>query len=145
MTEKRHLDPKRARAAVGSGAAMAVLLAAGVLVANALASKPVGKPKGHSPATTTTSTTVPATGKVTICHHTHSKKNPAHEITVDVHAWKAHQKHGDTVGACPTTTTTTTTTAASATTTTTTTSSATTSAQTHGNSANAPGHNKNKH
>ena len=109
MNAKRHLDPKRARAVVGSGAAIAVLLAAGVLVANALASKPVGKPKGHSSATTTTSAAVPTTGKVTICHHTHSKKKPAHAITVDVHASQAHLKHGDTVGACPTTATTTTT------------------------------------
>jgi hypothetical protein len=145
MNERRPIDPKRARAVVGSGAAIAVLLAAGVMVANALAAKPTK----HAPTTTTstTATTVPATGKVTVCHHTHSKTKPSHAITIDVHAWKAHQKHGDTVGACPatTTTTTTTTTAAPVTTTTTTTSSTTTSAATHGNSANAPGHNKNKH
>jgi hypothetical protein len=46
--------------------------------------------------------------KVTICHHTHSKKHPNHTIKVSVNAWKAHQKHGDTLGACvpaaPTTT-----------------------------------------
>jgi hypothetical protein len=49
--------------------------------------------------------------KITICHHTHSKKHPTHTITVSVNAWKAHQKHGDTLGACvaaaPTTTSTT--------------------------------------
>jgi hypothetical protein len=141
MNERRRIDPKRARAVFGSGAAIAVLLSAGVLVANALAAKP----KSHAPTTTTTSTTVPTSGKVTICHHTHSKKKPSHSITVDVHAWKAHQKHGDTVGACPTTTTTTTTTTTASTTTTTTTSAPTTTAATHGNSANAPGHNKPKH
>jgi hypothetical protein len=58
--------------------------------------------------------------KVTICHHTHSKKNPQVTITVSQNAVKAHLKHGDTLGACPprtktkgkpgTTTTTTTTT-----------------------------------
>ena len=138
MNEKRRSGPRRAKAVFGSGAAIAVLLAAGVLVANALAAKP----KSHSPATTTTSTTVPASGKVTICHHTHSAKNPGVTITVDVHAWKAHQKHGDTVGACTTTTTTSTTTTTPTTTTTTTASSPTTTAATHGNSANAPGHNK---
>ena len=41
--------------------------------------------------------------KITICHHTHSKKHPMHTIKVSVRAWKAHQKHGDTLGACPAT------------------------------------------
>jgi hypothetical protein len=39
--------------------------------------------------------------KITICHHTHSKKHPMHTIRVSVRAWQAHQKHGDTLGACP--------------------------------------------
>jgi hypothetical protein len=39
-------------------------------------------------------------GKVTICHHTHSKKHPFHTITVSQSALKAHLKHGDTTGAC---------------------------------------------
>jgi hypothetical protein len=39
-------------------------------------------------------------GRVTICHHTHSKKHPYHTITVNAHALKAHMRHGDTVGAC---------------------------------------------
>lgn len=39
--------------------------------------------------------------KITICHHTHSKKHPMHTISVSVNAWPAHQKHGDTLGACP--------------------------------------------
>ena len=42
--------------------------------------------------------------KVTICHHTHSKKHPMHTITVSVNALKAHLKHHDTLGACPATT-----------------------------------------
>jgi hypothetical protein len=38
--------------------------------------------------------------KVTICHHTHSQKNPFVTITVSVHALPAHLKHGDTIGPC---------------------------------------------
>lgn len=39
-------------------------------------------------------------GKVTICHHTHSKKHPFHTITISNSAWPAHRAHGDTLGAC---------------------------------------------
>ena len=45
-------------------------------------------------------------GKVTICHHTHSKKHPTVTITVSQHAWPAHRRHGDTLGACAPTTST---------------------------------------
>lgn len=38
--------------------------------------------------------------KVTICHHTHSKKHPQVTITVSESAVKAHLKHGDTLGKC---------------------------------------------
>jgi hypothetical protein len=44
--------------------------------------------------------------KVTICHHTHSKKHPQVTITVGQAAVKAHLKHGDTLGACSSTATT---------------------------------------
>src|SRR4051812_10550837 len=40
--------------------------------------------------------------KVTICHHTHSKKHPTVTIRVSNKAWPAHQRHGDTMGACAT-------------------------------------------
>ena len=40
-------------------------------------------------------------GKVTICHHTHSKKHPFHTITVSANAVPAHLRHGDTLGPCP--------------------------------------------
>src|SRR5262245_32223221 len=40
--------------------------------------------------------------KVTICHHTHSKKHPWVTITVSSSALKAHKKHGDDLtGPCP--------------------------------------------
>jgi hypothetical protein len=40
--------------------------------------------------------------KVTICHHTHSKKHPWVTITVSQNALKAHAKHGDSLtGPCP--------------------------------------------
>jgi hypothetical protein len=38
--------------------------------------------------------------KVTICHHTHSQKNPFVTITVSERALPAHLGHGDTVGPC---------------------------------------------
>jgi len=38
--------------------------------------------------------------KVTICHHTHSKKNPFVTIRVSRNALKGHLKHGDTMGPC---------------------------------------------
>jgi hypothetical protein len=42
--------------------------------------------------------------KITICHHTHSRTHPAVTIRVSVRAWPAHQRHGDTLGRCPSTT-----------------------------------------
>jgi hypothetical protein len=39
-------------------------------------------------------------GKITICHHTHSKKHPWVTIRISQRAWPAHQRHGDTEGAC---------------------------------------------
>jgi hypothetical protein len=39
--------------------------------------------------------------KITICHHTKSKKHPFHTIKISIKAWPAHERHGDTMGACP--------------------------------------------
>src|SRR4051812_36030520 len=38
--------------------------------------------------------------KITICHHTHSDTNPTVTISVSRQSWPAHEKHGDTMGAC---------------------------------------------
>src|SRR4051812_43366594 len=40
--------------------------------------------------------------KITICHHTHSKKHPTVTIRISNKAWPAHQRHGDTLGPCAT-------------------------------------------
>jgi hypothetical protein len=56
---------------------------------------------GMSHKTTPTGQQYPA-GKVTICHHTHSQKNPFVTITVSQNAVPAHvRNHGDTIGPCP--------------------------------------------
>jgi hypothetical protein len=53
---------------------------------------------------TTDATATTSSHRVTICHHTGSKKHPFHPISVDEHALSAHTGHGDTVGPCPATT-----------------------------------------
>jgi hypothetical protein len=41
--------------------------------------------------------------KITVCHHTKGKGGTHHvTINVSVRAWAAHQRHGDTMGACTT-------------------------------------------
>lgn len=54
-----------------------------------------------STTTETTTTTPPA--KITICHHANKKGVTKHvTIRISERAWKAHQRHGDTRGACST-------------------------------------------
>src|SRR5687768_4640685 len=38
--------------------------------------------------------------RILICHHTGSTTNPTVTIEISENAWPAHQKHGDTKGAC---------------------------------------------
>jgi hypothetical protein len=55
--------------------------------------------------TTTTTTTPPAPRKITICHHVFRAKSTKHvTIRINRSAWKAHQRHGDSIGACNTAT-----------------------------------------
>src|SRR5436309_1102437 len=49
---------------------------------------------------TTDETTTGANGKVLICHFTHSKKHPAHTISVSTAAEPSFLARGDHVGAC---------------------------------------------
>ena len=53
-------------------------------------------------ASTSGQTASAAQYKITICHHTHSKKHPNVTIRISNKAWPAHQRHGDTMGACAT-------------------------------------------
>jgi len=94
MTDKTRFSTQRARTLLG----LAVVTAT-VLVAAALAG--FGFAKG-SP--TAPSAAANQYGKVTICHHTKSKKHPWVTITISKSAWLAqwHKTHpDDTLGPCP--------------------------------------------
>jgi hypothetical protein len=78
--------------------ASGVLLVAGGFAAASIASG--GGLRGGTTGTTGLTGTGPLPSKVTICHHTHSRKHPSHTITISSHAWPAHARHGDTLGAC---------------------------------------------
>jgi hypothetical protein len=56
--------------------------------------------------TTTTTTTTTTPRKITICHHARGKKGAVKHVTIRINrsAWTAHQKHGDSIGACNTAT-----------------------------------------
>jgi hypothetical protein len=103
MSNQR-FNARRTRVLLGGAVVVVSLAAAGVLGGVGLAKSSVSAAQYQY-------------GKLVICHHTHSKKNPQHTITISPSAWKAHQKHGDTLGPCvpPTTTAPTTSTAAGAT------------------------------
>ena len=73
----------------------AVLVALGLLVALAVLAGASWSASGSSNATQ-----YQYGKKVTICHHTHSKKHPQVTITVGAPAARAHLRHGDTLGAC---------------------------------------------
>jgi hypothetical protein len=87
LTENHPSTSRRARLAAGFGVvAVSLVVAAGIA--------------GVGFAGGSISAAQYQYGKVTICHHTHSKKHPTVTITINQHAWPAHQRHGDTMGAC---------------------------------------------
>jgi hypothetical protein len=104
MKDDQRFTTRRTRVLLGGTVAIVALAAAGVLGGMGFAKSSVSAAQAQY-------------GKIVICHHTHSKKHPQVTITIAQSAWKAHQKHGDTLGACITTTTTTATTTSSTTTT----------------------------
>lgn len=58
-----------------------------------------------STTTTVVTTTTPAPRKITICHHVFSKTKTKHvTLRISRSAWNAHQRHGDSLGACNTAT-----------------------------------------
>lgn len=97
-----------------TGALFALLVVAGALAASAVAGMgPSSALQTTSTVstvttttttdTTTTTTTTPAPPKITICHHTQGKKGTKHvTIRINRSAWKGHQRHGDSLGACTT-------------------------------------------
>ena len=97
---------KRVGAIVGS----LVLVATGGLAASAVAGKAPMSVLTHTTGHTGTDVTPPPPptittprGKVILCHHTGSRKNPHRQITVSPSAVPAHLRHGDTLTPCPST------------------------------------------
>jgi hypothetical protein len=92
------MNPRRLRR-FGPALAVSAVLAAGGFAAASIASG-----GGLRFASTTGTTGLTGTGplgqRITICHHTHSKKHPFQTITINIHAWPAHARHHDTLGAC---------------------------------------------
>lgn len=85
-------------AAIASSSGVASLLQTATATTTVLATTTVVN------TTTVSETTTVAPRKVTMCHHTHGKKGTKHvTIRVNQSAVRAHQRHGDTIGACTTT------------------------------------------
>jgi hypothetical protein len=108
MRNDRRDQSGRAQRLVGVAVAVVALAAAGVLVGGGLASGTARFLAGATGATGSTGATgvTGATGKkITICHRNHGKKGGV-TISISINAWPAHQRHGDTAGACGSTGTT---------------------------------------
>jgi hypothetical protein len=85
---------------VGGLAASAV---AGMGPSSALQTTTTTVPTVTTTTTTDTTTTTPTPRKIAICHHTQGKKGTKHvTIRINRSAWKAHQRHGDSMSACTT-------------------------------------------
>jgi hypothetical protein len=64
---------------------------------------PLGVFGGSALARTASSSAAQYQYKVTVCHHTGSKKHPWHLVTISNRAVRAHLRHGDVMPPCPTT------------------------------------------
>ncbi len=89
MTERRRFGDKRRRTALGL-AVVALSLAVAVVLAGISLAAGGG---------TVAANQYPP-GKITICHHTKSLKNPVVTIRISERAWPAHKAHNDTLGPC---------------------------------------------
>jgi ABC-type transport system substrate-binding protein len=103
-----------------TGALFVALLAAGAVSASTVAGREPSQVVSSSTSTTTSTTTATTTTstttttttttttprKITICHHARGKKGAVKHVTIRINrsAWTAHQKHGDSIGACNTAT-----------------------------------------
>jgi hypothetical protein len=81
--------PETPRSARRLRVAVAALVSVGLLV-----------PLAALGASTSGQTASAAPYKITICHHTPSKKHPNVTIRISNKAWPAHQRQGDAMGAC---------------------------------------------
>lgn len=94
MTDKARFSTQRVRTLLGLA-----VVAASILVAVTLAG--LGFAQG-SPTGSAQSASQNEYGKMTICHHTHSKKHEWVTITISKSAWPAHEAHGDLPHPCAT-------------------------------------------
>ena len=102
MRNDRRDQSGRAQRLVGVAVAVVALAAAGVLVGGGLASgtaRFLAGATGGTGATGSTGATGATGKKITICHRNHGRHGGV-TITISINAWPAHQRHGDTVGAC---------------------------------------------
>ena len=102
MRNDRRDQSGRAQRLVGVAVAVVALAAAGVLVGGGLASgtaRFLAGATGGTGATGSTGATGATGKKITICHRNHGRRGGV-TITISINAWPAHQRHGDTVGAC---------------------------------------------
>jgi hypothetical protein len=97
MTGKRQFDNARKRTLLGIAVVM-------VAIVTAVALAGLGFAAGNSPTAANTPAKAqygkPKPKKITICHHTGSKKHPLVTIVIPASAWKAHARHHDTLGRC---------------------------------------------
>jgi len=93
MTWNKRFDNRRRRMLLGIAVVTTSMVVAVALAGLSFAAQ--GSPTAaKSPATNQYG------GKLTICHHTHSLKNPLVTIRISASAWPAHARHGDTMGKC---------------------------------------------